>query len=175
MKSLSHALTLVFLVLSSLSEAQNAENWKTYNDSLCTLSYPENWVVNNSLQPLAKLFLFSDLKDEKDNFRENVNLMIQKLPDPSVDLNKFVQVTETEVRDILPNSVMFINERRRNANGEFQHMVYSSDQGEYKLQFDQYYWVKNGKVIVLTFTCEQSEYDNYQLTVRRILDSFAFN
>jgi len=174
MKSFSKSITLIlFWIVPIISLAQSSVKWKNHSDSLYTISYPDNWVLNNTLQPLAKLFIFSDKEDDNDNFRENINLLIRRLPDSSIDLNKFVEATETEVRDLITNSVMMTNERSRNANGEFQHMIYSGDQGEFKLQFEQYYWIKNGEAIILTFTAEQSKYDKYQATSKQILDSFS--
>lgn len=173
MRSILKSTTVVALwLVPAIVKAQPSDNWKNHTDSLYTISYPETWVLNNSLQPLAKLFVFSDQEGKDDRFRENVNLIIQQLPESSIDLDKFVLATETEVRDLITNSVIITNERSRNANGEFQHMVYTGDQGEFKLQFEQYYWVKNGEAIVLTFTAEQSKYGKYQATAKEILDSF---
>ena len=48
------------------------------------------------------------------------------------------------------------------------------DQEPFSLQFVQYYWVRDKKAIVLTFTSEQSAFLKYKEIGELILNSFAF-
>ena len=66
-----------------------------------------------------------------------------------------------------------IESKRLNENGsEFQKVVYTGDQGAYKLKFEQFYWIKNGKAYVLTLTCELEQFESFKATGEKILNSF---
>jgi hypothetical protein len=62
---------------------------------------------------------------------------------------------------------------RQKANGmDYQKVIYTGDQGIYKLKFEQYYWVRSEKAIVLTFTCEIDQFEKYKEIGEWILNSF---
>lgn len=66
-----------------------------------------------------------------------------------------------------------LESKRLSANGtEFQRVIYSGDQGVYKLKTEQYYWIKNTKAYVLTLTCEINQFDTYKETGEKIMNSF---
>ena len=46
----------------------------------------------------------------------------------------------------------------------YQKVIYTGKQGIYNLKFEQYYWVVDDKAYILTLTCEESQFDNYQAT-----------
>ena len=52
-------------------------------------------------------------------------------------------------------------------------VMYTGKQDIYNLKFEQYYWVIRQKAFVLTFTCEERQFNNYRATGERILNSFT--
>lgn len=54
----------------------------------------------------------------------------------------------------------------------YQKEVYSGDQANYKLAFEQYYWVVGNNAYVLTFTAEQTAYDEYKAIGEKMMNTF---
>lgn len=169
---------LIFLFFSLITFGQavyknsTVSGWKVLNETNYSIQYPENWELNKSGQMGSSFVLFSRLTSAQDKFKENVNLIIQSLQGQKINLDKYVEISEGQIKTIITNGNL-IESKRLNINGhEFQKVVYTGDQGIYKLKFEQYYWVLNGQAYILTLTCEKSQFDAYKLIGERILNSF---
>ena len=66
-----------------------------------------------------------------------------------------------------------MSDRKEKNEQEYQRIIYTGKQGEFNLKFEQYYWVIDEKAYVLTLTCEEDEFENYQETGETILNSFV--
>lgn len=149
--------------------------WKTMNENGYSLQYPENWDLNKSGQMGMSFIILSGLTSEKDKFRENVNLMIQDLTGQNVSLDKYIQISEGQIRTMLTNAKLIESGRLNANNSQFHKFIYTSDQGIYKLQTEQYIWLRNEKAYILTLSCETDQYEKYKETGEKILNSFRFN
>lgn len=147
------------------------DKWQTLDDAAYSIQYPTKWeIVKGGQMPMT--FFYSPLESKEDNFRENVNVLIENLPQSDIDLNKYAEVSEEQIKTMLTNSVIIESKRIKNDSQEFQKMIYTGDQGIFHLKFEQYYFVKNSKAFVLTFTSQQNTFDNYKETAENILNSF---
>ena len=118
--------------------------------------------------------VFSKLTDPQDQFKENINLLIQDLKGKNMDLNKYVEVSEEQIATMVTNGKLIESKRRNEKGSEFQKVIYTGDQGMYKLKFEQYYWILNEKAYILTLTCEQTQFEKYKLQGEKIMNSFKF-
>jgi len=172
-------LTLFFGLFTYCQQTTNntqtvAQNWKLLDEKGYSVQYPENWDLDPSGQMGTSFAIFSKKTSEQDPFRENVNLLIQDMKGMGIDLDKYVEISEGQVKT-MTNNGKILESKRLSSNGiEFQKMIYTSQQGNYLLKFEQYYWVKQEKAFVLTLTCEAREFDNYRTTGEKILNSFRF-
>ncbi len=117
-------------------------------------------------------FIYSRQTSPQDQFRENINMAIQNIQGQKIDLDKYVEISEGQIRTIITNGDL-IESKRLNANGlEFHKVIFTGEQGIFKLKFEQYYWLKNGNAYILTFSCEQNQFDTYKPVGERILNSF---
>jgi len=174
-------LVLTTLLLSLLACGQAKEkntqtkiqnDWISLDENGYSIQYPGDWDLNKSGQMGTSFILLSKQSSAEDQFRENVNLLIQDLTGMNIDLNKYVEISEGQIKTMVTNGNL-LESKRLNANGtEFQRVIYSGDQGVYKLKFEQYYWIKNTKAYVLTLTGEISQFDIYKETGEKILNSF---
>ena len=80
-------------------------------------------------------------------------------------------MTESKLMTILTNFNL-IESKRSVDKVEFHKIIFTGDQGNYKLKFEQYIWIKGIKGYVLTFAAEQDQFDNYKETGEKILNSF---
>ena len=157
-----------------------AYNWKTLTQDNFSVGYPTNWELNTSGEDGTSLILFSPLTSKGETFRANINLVIQDLENMDIDSKSInlKEYTERSLIQIKNNNIKsggkFISSDLVNIDGiSHQKVLYTgvSEEG-LKLKFEQYYWVQNNKAYVLTFTCQDYKFTDYQATAEKILDSF---
>ena len=178
-------IVIAFLVLSMMACGQSTKveeapkenlnkNWNTFTQANYSVSYPSVWELNQSGDMGTSFIIFSPKESEQDNFRENVNLLIQDLTGKNIDLDKYTQISEGQIKTLAVNST--IVESKDLASGEMKYhkMVYTSDQGSFHLKYEQYYWVLSEIAYVLTFTTEQSTFNTFKETGEKIMNSFKF-
>lgn len=171
-------LILLFFPLSIYGQtlpSNDIGEWKTLTASNYSIQYPPTWELNESGYMGTSFIILSPLELDQDSFMENINLIIQDLDDKSIDLNKYVEISEDQIKIVITNSKMIESKRIKSESDEFHKVIYSGDQGELQLNYEQYYWVLNNKAFVLTFTTEQSKYDSFKEVGERILNSFRVN
>lgn len=159
---------------SVLSDQNTITGWKTYNGSNFSIQYPPSWEFSTPANIGVSFVLLSHLENNFDKFRENVNLMIQDLSGREIDLNKFIELTEAQMKYYGTNSVFLENQRIKNSNNEFHKLVYTAVQGIFQLWTEQYIWMINEKAYVLTLSCEQAKSSDYKEIGEKILNSFIF-
>lgn len=148
------------LVLSLNSFGQNKEtSWKTINDNTYSIQYPDNWELNISETMGTSFILLSQQTSSEDKFRENINLSIQNLEGYNLNLDAYVAISEEQILKMVTNGIIIESKRLNTNNTEFQKIIFTGKQGLFQLKFVQYYFVKDEKAYVLTFTCEEIQYE----------------
>lgn len=162
-------LTGILLLITNLTIFGQSNEWTSLDDKGYSIEYPQKWELNQSGQMGTNFILFSQLTSKTDQFRENVNLIIQDLTGHNIDLDKYVEISEGQIKRIITDGKIISNNRIKKEGTEFQKVIYTGKQGIYNLKFQQYYWVQNDKAYVLTFTYESNDFEDIG---ERILDSF---
>lgn len=148
-------------------------SWKLLDEKNFSLRYPPEWELNQSGMMGTTFILFSPLRSDKDQFKENVNLLIQDLSGHKIDLNQYVAISEDQVKTMISRSTLIESKRMKNGTEEYHRMIFTGDQGMYHLKFEQHYWIKDENAFVLTLTCEQANFDDYKMVGEAILNSFT--
>ena len=170
--------TLVFLTLAFVGNAQpankkeNSTEWSNIARNEYYLSYPSTWRVDTSKLYGADLFLYSPKDTATDKFSENVNIMIQDLKDTAIKLDQMIEYSETQIKNALNNVSIMQSKRFINDKTEFHVLIFTSNQEIFKLRTEQYYYLFETKVFVLTLTTEQNKYNQYENVGTKILKSF---
>jgi len=149
-------------------------NWRTFTQANYGIQYPPNWDLNQHAGLGTSFVLFSRLENGNDAFRENVSLMIQNLTGNNMDLDKFVTLSEQQVKTLAVNGVLLESKRVEDGQYPYHRVLYTSYQNPYQLTTEQYYWVISEQAYVLTLSCEQDKYALYQTVGEQILNSFYF-
>jgi hypothetical protein len=157
---------------SGKNSQQEIIEWKTLDQSKFSIQYPSTWELNQSGQMGTSFIIFSPLENDEDKFKENVNLLMQDLTGQNIDLDKYVEISEGQIKTMLTNSTLIESTRVKKESEEFHKIIYSGDQGIFHLKFEQYYWVIDDKALVLTFTCETDQFFKFVNTGEKILNSF---
>lgn len=148
------------------------DDWKTLNQSNYSIQYPPTWELNQSGPKGVSFIIFSPLESGQDKFRENVNLLIQDMTGKNIDLNKYTEISEGQIKEMATNPNLIESIRIKTESGEYHKLIYSADYGVLHLEFEQYYWVINDKAYALTFTSEQNQFGNFRERGEKILNSF---
>jgi serine/threonine-protein kinase len=169
-------LYFIILVLSLNSFGQIKEtNWKTISEITYSIQYPDNWELNIEKSMGTSFILFSEQSSSEDKFRENINLIIQNLEGYNLNLDDYVAISEEQISKMVTNGKIIDSKRSNKNNTEFQKVIFTGKQGLFQLKFVQYYFIKDEKAYVLTFTCEEIQYEKYIFISDQILDSFLLN
>jgi hypothetical protein len=176
-------LLFFFAIISLTSFGQTAQktsqpeiegSWKSIDENGYSIQYPDSWDVDKSGTMGMSFMIFSKQTSSQDQFRENVNLLIQDLTGQNINLKKFVELSESQIKTMVVNGNVLENKTLNSGGREYQRVVYSGDLNQLKFKFQQYYWVIQDKAYILTFTCEAGQFDTYHETGEKIMNSFIF-
>ena len=95
-------------------------NWKTINETEYMIQYPDSFDLNTSGQMGMSFFLLSKQISQQDLFRENVNLIIQDLTGQNIDLDKYVEISEGQIKTMITNGNIIESKRVKNRDSEFK-------------------------------------------------------
>lgn len=164
-----------FLIAFHSSSFGQDKEWKTLTKDSFSIQYPDNWNLDETGQMGSTFILFSPLAAPSDPFRENVNLLIQDLTGYNLDLDRYVELSENQIKTMINDGRLIESTRINDKTLEYHKIIYQGNLNNRDLKFEQYYWVQEKKAYVLTLTCEKSEFDNYKLTGEKILNSFTLS
>ncbi len=167
---------IFFLMLltsfSGLAQVEVPADWLVYEDDSFLIRYPNGFEVGKSTVPNVSFILLSRSTSSKDQFRENVNLMVQDVRGMEMDLDQFTQVSENQVTTILSKGKILESKRITTDSTEFHRLAYVGEQGDLRLIFVQHYWIIEGKAYILTFTGEAAEFKKYDAVSQVMMQSF---
>ena len=138
------------------------------------INYPKSWQLDTSGQMNTAFILFSEL-EENDIFSENINLLIQDLKGLKMDLKAFVELSEKQIKTMVVNSKIDKSITIKNEDSTYHDIVWSGHVSGKNLKFKQYFFIKNEKAYVLTFTAHRTTYDAYLKIGNQIINSFKLN
>ena len=165
-------ITLHFAGCGQDVEDQTIPDWKSLAEDNYSLRYPEAWTLDQSQQMGTKFILFSPLSSAEDQFKENVNLILQDLEAYDLNLDQYVELSEDQVKTLIAEGNILFSERVKQGDLEFHKLIYTGKQGDFDLKFEQYFWLEDKKAYVLTFTAEKEQFEAYRATAEKILNSF---
>ena len=154
-------------------EVKRIAGWEIYKEDDFSIQYPKDWELNQRGQMGTSFILFSAMENDQDQFRENVNLIVQDLRGRSVDLDAFTELSEEQIKSMMTNCTMYESKRIKQGNKKYHKLIYSADQGAFSLKFEQRYWIENDKAYILTLTCEESKFSSFKEVGEKILNSFS--
>lgn len=147
-------------------------DWKLLNETGYSIQYPDTFELDKSGKMGQRFMILSNLTTQQDIFRENVNLMIQSLTGQNIDLDKYIYLTEQQIKTMIIDGVLIESKRLYDNNKSYHRIIYSGVLGQYSLKWLQYIWVEKGNAYLLTLTSEQSNYDKYATVGEEIMKTF---
>lgn len=160
------------LLLSSICYFVAAQETNTIFRSSYSLKVPVGLKVDTSATSQADCIVFFPRQSEKDKFSENINVIVEAQKGSDLSLDEYVSQSLSQLKQYFGNIILTENKRVKTATGQYHKMIYTTSMSGFLLRFEQRYYMGNDHFYVLTFTCEQSQYNAYKDKAGKILDSF---
>nr|WP_321231756.1 PsbP-related protein [uncultured Psychroserpens sp.] len=166
--------TLALVFMSNIVFAQ--DEWKTLEKENYSISYPTTWEHSDKKpQPSTQFVLFSEVaSQEKDSFRENINLSTENLNGQNPSLSDYTRVSLDQVKAQVPTAKIVASSTTKVNGIDVSDITWSATFGAIDLKFRQFLFIKNGTAYILTYTGSSSEFDNYSKVVNTTFNSFKF-
>jgi len=87
------------------------KDWKTINGIDYSIQYPASYELNRSGLMGMIFMILSKQTSHKDLFRENVNLHIDNLAGRNIDIDKYVEISENQIKTMLTNGKLLVSKR----------------------------------------------------------------
>jgi len=165
-------LLLLIILFPLLTFSQSSSDWERFENKNFVVNYPASWTFTENPQLNVLFFINSPLESESDRFSENVNLLEQDLAGYKLDLEKYTEISLHQIETLITNSSILESSTFEKDGEKWQKVIYTGDQGTFKLNFVQYYRVKNDSAHVFTFTSEQDSAEDYKEKTEQIFSSF---
>jgi hypothetical protein len=169
-------LTLIFIfsTISGFSQNNPSKQLINFVQEHYKIQYPSSWTLDTSKKMGTDFIVISPKENDTDKFRENVNLLVQDLSGQNIDLNKYAEITQKQIKEMVTDGTIYEAKKMiKPDKSEYYKMVYGMTQGIFKLKFEQYYFIKNDKAFIVTFTAELSNFDSFLNVAEQILNSFV--
>ena len=172
---MNHIIYLAFwMTCSFVINAQTmTANCRTFDDITYTIQYPADWDLDTSGKNGTSFLLLTQNHAPGDPFRENINLLINKLASEDITLDVFAKASEAQIGKAFENAKLLTSTRVRSAHDEHHRVIYLGTRNGYELKFRQRYWVHEGHAYVLTFSGLAANWDQYEEVSAAIFDTFA--
>lgn len=160
---------LFILTLATICFANN-KNERLQPNNKYDITFPFNWEVKRNYMG-CDIIAISPLEDDRDIFRENVNLIIEELP-YSMSLIEYyvINIINMESRfpgfEILESNDIVIN------NNKAKRIIFINVTDRYNFKYLQYYFCTEKYGYVLTFTALTISYEDYSNKFEEIVKTF---
>ena len=169
-KFLITLLLVGFQFVNSQSKEKN--NLNEINRNGYQIFYNSNLRLDESGKNATEFYLFTQKESSEDNFAENVNLMIQNLETLNIDLNKFVEISENQIKTY---GKLIESKRSKINQNECHIFIYEGLMNDFELKFLQYDFVKNNKAYILTYTSKKTDFEKFYIQMEKVMKSFKIN
>src|SRR5690349_12212069 len=86
------------------TEAPPHGGWKMISEKDFTVQYPPTWTLDQSGQYGSKFFLFSQVENDSDKFKENINLITQELNGQRINLDQYAELSKQQLSSMITNA-----------------------------------------------------------------------
>lgn len=152
---------------------QHGTHSKYVNDANgYTIEIPDDWkqMGGGPIEEGIELdvIALSPLADEKDQFRDNMNIVVGEL-DEELDLDEWFEQNSKELGEVVDHG----NTKISGVDSKW--VIFKGEIDDIPLLQKQYYFVHDGKFYVITFTATSDDYQRFEKTFDDIAFSLKLN
>jgi hypothetical protein len=145
---------------------------KILSKSTYSIKYPETWTLGTTTNSSFDIYAGNEIVDVK--YRANLNLDVR-----AIDASYTLETYAANAKKTLPTKIAGFKVTQEKAitqgGKKGYYMIFKGKQKPDKdaLQWKQYYLIDKGKIYILTFTCEEANFDAYIKSIGTTLNSFT--
>lgn len=156
------------------NSSSNNTDFLIYENSVdgIEMKYPKNWI----LQDIKDTFtgevanFLSPPKSGSNTFQAELNVEIQTLKQP-ISLAEYTNSKVNEITQFLTNAKIHESHSNTLANYPGHAVVYTGKQEQYSVKRMAVWTLKNNKAYIITYTAEESQYDEFLNTAQAMINS----
>lgn len=137
--------------------------------------YPRSWTVDTTKLFGMDILLLAPKDDSLDDFRENMSIFVQALPEQNYSLSKMGQESEAQIKNIVTDVDIIDSKLNSTASQQYYSLRYNGRQGKFLLTTIQRFYLKDDVGYALTFTIKSGEEAEYVRLAERMFDSFKLH
>lgn len=177
MKGWDKYLTLWLVIFPLLAIGQNPDNikeWKVYKNENYELRYLNKWEVK--FDPIFVDFTAYLRPDGLGiPLRENITMTTEEILDqPIFNLDSYLRITEESIQKHIFKAEILESKKVKKAGMEYIVLVYKGEKEGLRLKWKQWAWFINQKLFVLTYTAQESTFDQFLRTVEFLQSTIKF-
>ena len=172
----SFKLNTSYISPKPISKGEETDNgdYKEYATENYAVQYPNDWTLSSSDGKMGMEFiLLAPRSGEDDEFNENITLAVEDLSGYDVALEYYVEVALSQINKIVTDGKVIYNEPKILNKTPYYHTISKGKQGGVSLTYDQFYWIFDSKAYIMTFTCPDVTFEEYQAIGEMIMGSFS--
>jgi len=154
------------------SQMASAKGWKTFSKGSVSIDYPTAWFADKSGANRTTFVVLSPAESPADQFRENVNLMVQDVSHKDYNMDLYMQASAKQIRKFLAYPTILSSEEIESPYGPCHELIYTATQQNLELKFKQRHWLINGVSYILTYTAEPNSAETFQDIADKMFISF---
>lgn len=159
-----HLILFLLIFTKGYSQEKLGKTIKTKDYSI---NYSSEWKLDETGRQGAAFYLFYSPTSGK--FGNNINLLVQDLKGMGLNLASYTEISESQIND----NGKLISSNKKLINGlEFQEIKFEAVFNNLDVKFLQYYFLKDEKAYVLTYTALKNEFDGLLPEALKIMNSF---
>ncbi|MFN6561130.1 MAG: protein kinase domain-containing protein [Nostoc sp. ChiSLP01] len=152
---------------------------ENYNNAVygIAIKYPANWEYTGTPDRITGnvVKFISPKESATDTYLENVNLIIQDLPEERRELEQFTKFYLDEIQQSDPNTKILEQGNTQLTNRPAYQVTYTLEEEGIKIQRLQVWMVKNNKAYIMTYTADVAQYSKYLQTAQAMINSLEIN
>jgi len=156
----------------SVPSPAGSEGYLTYVDSSSgfRIEYPPDWSAQSG--PAGTGVALVAPSSGADGFRENVNVLVVDLPDPSTSLSQYTESSLRQARTSIEGFKLLRSGPATLADRSAERIIYLGNIGR-DLKFEAVWLVERGHAYVLTYTATPDSFARLEPTAEAIIASFT--
>lgn len=162
----------LILIISSIFISQH--QFEVYKNEFqgIAIKYPAQWIVDEKTKGVVVSFI-APKENDLDIFQENVNIVIQDIPDTKMDIKGFSETAITSIKSVFRNALVDVESVPMSLAGYPAHKyVYILKAPQMELKLMHVWLIKGLNVYQITYTAFASQFEKYEGDVKRMIRSF---
>lgn len=174
-------LALVLLVTSMFTACEEKPayhpplGWEKHENYVLkfTVHYPPGWILSNQGNPNLVFNITSPKVDEYDYIQENVNLIVQVVPEGTDAASYLTQLEEKATSQLV--NIEKVSAGPMDFKGfDAMTSTYTAYVNDIRVKWTQYLWIKERRAYLLTYSAEITQYEAYKDFSNEIIKSLEF-